>query len=1034
MTLHWRQAHLVYPKRVIASVAFALAVSLCTATVERIYGAGPVQEAAIDRVKNVPLLGWFLGLLADIPVAGIHQFISSHPAVVTGACWGLAFFVALHQNFLRRLLHYRMWPDGPFLFEPPISEIRDRFRSDAAWAADPRRELSRFVGRDNDLEWLKGFADDPKLFAWASLFGPPGRGKTRLAIQWCEELQRAGWDAGIFDETCPLAELAYWRPRKNTVLIVDEAFRLNETVKVLVKGLARHSARSRHRVRVLFLDHGAYFPDLGEAQVAIAGAEFSDHPHRRLMPITAADAARLIDELTPQACADDRDTIVAAANGEPLQLLILWDESLSGGGPIDVETILAQKADLVLGRAASSPGLLAGLLQTALAPPAPWPPGLKPDQARPVFPDIDLDGRDLPPYRPDLLGDRIVLRGLAEVAEDDRDRLIDEAWTRAPAATAATLRRIWLHSPRERGAASRVLSGLAVAESHDRPGEVSTRSDLARRGKALARLAKRPTGSPETVGPCDRAWLNSLHDLLANPDLPPDAKTPLHGELERAYADCDALKDLRRITAEAHEHALELVWVVHTDIDAVRERLAAVKAFIADWPAGPDQALVAAMGLVNACVGFGEAAKAGREEAWSWLSSALDEVRGLRESFGQDPAIALEYAKGLHNASRVYSNPANRDREETWSGLGSALDDLRDLRHAFQRDPAIALLNAMGLVNACYLYGVAVKGGRDEGWSRLRSALAELRHLRQTFGHDPAIALYQARGLHNASDGYGHVAKAGGVEAWSSLRSTLGHLRGLCRAFGKDPAIGLAYAGGLVNATDFYGDAAKAGREEAWSWLRSALDELRGLRRAFDRDPAIASEFAKGLCNASNDYGAAADLGHEEAWSWLRSTLDELRGLRESFGQDPAIALVCAQGVYNASNQYGAAAKAGREEAWSWLRSAIDELRGLRESFGWDPAIALQYAKGLFNSQLLFAQFEGRKDDLRATRRALADLIAAWHLDPTFGSQFLSLASRANLLSDLHSVVTVAPGYRVAAARITMSYPSGASDRAGDGA
>ncbi|WP_188191340.1 ATP-binding protein [Nonomuraea sp. SYSU D8015] len=68
----------------------------------------------------------------------------------------------------------------------------------------PRHALVPFLGRDEELARLRDWAAEPGALSIAVLSGRSGTGRTRLAGELCEELARAGWDAGFLplDSVC----------------------------------------------------------------------------------------------------------------------------------------------------------------------------------------------------------------------------------------------------------------------------------------------------------------------------------------------------------------------------------------------------------------------------------------------------------------------------------------------------------------------------------------------------------------------------------------------------------------------------------------------------------------------------------------------------------------------------------------------------------------------------------------------------------------------------------------------------------------
>ncbi|RVX47583.1 tetratricopeptide repeat protein [Nonomuraea polychroma] len=129
----------------------------------------------------------------------------------------------------------------------------------------PRHAVVPFLGREEELARLRKWAGEPTALSIAVLSGRGGTGRTRLAVTLCEELVRAGWDAGFLplDAVCgPLSgddaaakastggvvTLDALRP---TLVVVDHP----EPSSPLVGELARRLAKHEHNppVRILLL-------------------------------------------------------------------------------------------------------------------------------------------------------------------------------------------------------------------------------------------------------------------------------------------------------------------------------------------------------------------------------------------------------------------------------------------------------------------------------------------------------------------------------------------------------------------------------------------------------------------------------------------------------------------------------------------------------------------------------------------------------------------------------------------------------------
>lgn len=58
---------------------------------------------------------------------------------------------------------------------------------------DPRREVVSFVGREEELNILVAWCHEDDASRLRLVTGPGGVGKTRLAVELCDRMRRAGW-------------------------------------------------------------------------------------------------------------------------------------------------------------------------------------------------------------------------------------------------------------------------------------------------------------------------------------------------------------------------------------------------------------------------------------------------------------------------------------------------------------------------------------------------------------------------------------------------------------------------------------------------------------------------------------------------------------------------------------------------------------------------------------------------------------------------------------------------------------------------
>ncbi len=147
----------------------------------------------------------------------------------------------------------------------PKLTLRDEFRR-PAFADSPSGRLNPFnrriplIGRDEELadlrEWL---GNEENSVSFRCIIGPAGTGKTRLALEFCEEAVSAGWQAGFLEEDEQgafrdrLAEAA-WTPDEPTLIVVDYAASKADSLSRLLNSLAGREQAEALLVRVLLLE------------------------------------------------------------------------------------------------------------------------------------------------------------------------------------------------------------------------------------------------------------------------------------------------------------------------------------------------------------------------------------------------------------------------------------------------------------------------------------------------------------------------------------------------------------------------------------------------------------------------------------------------------------------------------------------------------------------------------------------------------------------------------------------------------------
>ncbi|TMR21087.1 hypothetical protein ETD86_16585 [Nonomuraea turkmeniaca] len=127
----------------------------------------------------------------------------------------------------------------------------------------PRHAVVPFLGRAEELARLREWADEPGALSIAVLSGRRGTGRTRLAGELCEQLARAGWDAGFLplDSVCGALSGDADRPvtldvLRPTLLVVDHPEPSSPLVGELVRRLAKHEHNPPVRILLLVREPG----------------------------------------------------------------------------------------------------------------------------------------------------------------------------------------------------------------------------------------------------------------------------------------------------------------------------------------------------------------------------------------------------------------------------------------------------------------------------------------------------------------------------------------------------------------------------------------------------------------------------------------------------------------------------------------------------------------------------------------------------------------------------------------------------------
>lgn len=140
-------------------------------------------------------------------------------------------------------------------------ENRRPIRREIDWLS-PYTRSTPLIGRDKELSALNGFLSDARRILVRVLIGAPGRGKTRLALELCEQARAGGWDSGFVTHS-ELARFfrqenrANWGWQRPTLVVVDYAAQQAPGIAAWMDCLAERVNTGGPPLRILMVDRHA---------------------------------------------------------------------------------------------------------------------------------------------------------------------------------------------------------------------------------------------------------------------------------------------------------------------------------------------------------------------------------------------------------------------------------------------------------------------------------------------------------------------------------------------------------------------------------------------------------------------------------------------------------------------------------------------------------------------------------------------------------------------------------------------------------
>lgn len=133
--------------------------------------------------------------------------------------------------------------------------------------------FASFVGRDEELQYLDDFLNDPMQYAWWTVIGPGGIGKSRLVLEWLRRLP-SNW-YGIFVDPRQVKEIKGFELFSNTVFIFDYIIGNEDYISIAISTLQKWTAK--YKLRILFLERSLDQDSIGWIHTIKTGLNSADH-------------------------------------------------------------------------------------------------------------------------------------------------------------------------------------------------------------------------------------------------------------------------------------------------------------------------------------------------------------------------------------------------------------------------------------------------------------------------------------------------------------------------------------------------------------------------------------------------------------------------------------------------------------------------------------------------------------------------------------------------------------------------------------
>lgn len=126
----------------------------------------------------------------------------------------------------------------------------------------PYSRFTPLLGRDSELASLHAWLNAAPPLGWRVIIASGGAGKTRLALELCEQAAAQGWDAGFVSSRelqrfGQQQNLSAWGWQRPTLIVVDYAAQRHAELAHWLDELADQPSPAAHPLRILLLERHA---------------------------------------------------------------------------------------------------------------------------------------------------------------------------------------------------------------------------------------------------------------------------------------------------------------------------------------------------------------------------------------------------------------------------------------------------------------------------------------------------------------------------------------------------------------------------------------------------------------------------------------------------------------------------------------------------------------------------------------------------------------------------------------------------------